>query len=312
MTAQTAPANSDTDILPYNVSPAGALTGELRKWHKITLGFEAFNTTEANNEQNPFADLRVDVNFTHGASSKSYMVPGYYAADGTAANSGAESGSVWLVHFTPDEVGTWEWEASFVEGENVAQNGGGTSASFFDGATGTFEVEPTDKTGRDHRGKGRLQYVGERHLRFAESGEWFLKAGSDSPENFLEYEDFDNTPNMTGNLKSWAPHQRDFVADNGDPTWSGGKGSEIIGAVNYLSNEGMNAFSFIPMTIGGDAKSVYPYISDNAADRLRFDCSKLAQWEVVFEHADRMGMFLHFKTQETVSADLLLLCLYLL
>jgi hypothetical protein len=151
--------------------------------------------------------------------------------------------------------------------------------------------------GRDHRGKGRLQYVGEHHLRFAETGEWFLKAGADSPENFLEYEDFDNTPNLTGNLKSWGPHQRD--SEIGDPTWRGGRGTEILGALNYLSNRGMNSFSFIPMTILGDARSVFPYVSDDAADRLRMDCSKLAQWEVLFEHADRRGMFLHFKTQET-------------
>lgn len=35
------------------------------------------------------------------------------------------------------------------------------------------------------------------------------------------------------------------------------------------------------------------------------DCSKLAQWEVVFEHADSKGMFLHFKTQETENECLL-------
>jgi len=104
---------------------------------------------------------------------------------------------------------------------------------------------------------------------------------------------------MTGNLKSWAAHQRDY--DAGHPTWGGGKGTEIIGALNYLSNEGMKSFSFIPMTIEGDAKSVFPYISDSPSDRLRMDCSKLAQWEVVFEHADRMGLFMHFKTQEVVS-----------
>jgi len=187
----SAQQRKDTDVLPYNVDPWGALTGELRLWHKITIGFEAFNTTERNADQNPFTDLRLDVTFTHTSASgetTAYLVPGYYAADGNAANSGADSGSVWLVHFAPDKVGAWDWKASFVEGKNVAQNGGGSSASYFDGAEGSFEVDETDKTGRDHRGKGRLQYVGQHHLRFAGSGEWFLKAGADSPENFLEYE----------------------------------------------------------------------------------------------------------------------------
>ena len=33
--------------------------------------------------------------------------------------------------------------------------------------------------------------------------------------------------------------------------------------------------------------------------RCRYDCSKLDQWEVVFTHADQLGLHLHFKTQET-------------
>jgi hypothetical protein len=32
---------------------------------------------------------------------------------------------------------------------------------------------------------------------------------------------------------------------------------------------------------------------------VHYDCSKLDQWEVVFEHADHLGLHLHFKTQET-------------
>jgi len=31
----------------------------------------------------------------------------------------------------------------------------------------------------------------------------------------------------------------------------------------------------------------------------RYDCSKLDQWEVVFEHASAAGLMIHFKTQET-------------
>ena len=33
--------------------------------------------------------------------------------------------------------------------------------------------------------------------------------------------------------------------------------------------------------------------------RLRFDCSKLDQWEIVFSHMDRLGLVLHVVTQET-------------
>jgi hypothetical protein len=120
-----------------------------------------------------------------------------------------------------------------------------------------------------------------------------------SPENFLAYEDFDGTPNIGGRRKSWSPHQKDYVP--GNPTWQSGKGSEIIGAINYLSNQGMKSFSFLTMNIIGDDQNVFPYISDLASDRTRFDVSKLAQWEILFEHADSMGMYLHFKTQETTN-----------
>ena len=68
----------------------------------------------------------------------------------------------------------------------------------------------------------------------------------------------------------------------------------------------MNVFSFLPMNINGDDKNVFPYISDNAGgDRQRIDISKTEQWEVVFQHADQIGLYLHFKTQETENDQLL-------
>ena len=162
-------------------------------------------------------------------------------------------------------------------------------------------MEATDKTGRDLRGKGLLEYVGEHYYRFAGTGEYFLKQGADSPENLLAYEDFDNTPNNGGYRKSWSAHAGDF--SSGDPSWAGGKGTELIGAINYLAGEGMNAFSFLPMNINGDDKNVFPYVS--TSDRTHIDVSKVDQWEIVFEHANSNGFFLHFKTQETENDQLL-------
>lgn len=156
------------------------------------------------------------------------LLPNSFAADGNAANTGATSGNVWVVHFAPDEIGIWTWTASFTKGPNVAQNGGGKPVkSFIDGKSGIFEVLYSDKTGRDLRGKGRLEYVGEHFYQFAGNKEWFLKAGADSPENFLAYDDFDGTPDIKGRRKSWAPHAKDYVA--GQPTWMNGKGTEMIG-----------------------------------------------------------------------------------
>jgi hypothetical protein len=123
-----------------------------------------------------------------------------------------------------------------------------------------------------------------------------------SPENFLAYNEFDNTPNFGNYRKSWAPHQQHYNAST-DPSWRNGKGTGIIGAINYLSNQGVNAFSFLTMNINGDDQNVYPYLTNTNFRRM--DVSKLAQWEIVFEHADRMGMFMHFKLAETENDHLL-------
>jgi Domain of unknown function (DUF5060) len=277
------------------------ILGELQKWHKLTLAFTGPFATETDVDVNPFMDYRLDVTFTHSTARKQYVVPGYFAADGNAAETSSSSGNQWYCHFAPDEIGLWQFDVAFVTGKNVAVNEGGTPAAF-NGESGSFLISPSDKTGRDHRGKGRLRYVGEHHLQFGE-GEWFLKAGVDSPENFLAYEDFDNTPNYRNRRKTWGPHKVDY--EFGNPSWQGGKGTGIIGAINYLSNQGLNAFSFLTMNIAGDDRNVFPYISDSAADRLRMDVSKLAQWEILFGHADQMGMFMHFKLAETENDELL-------
>lgn len=300
------------------VTAAGdvVVTGEFRTWHKITLAFlKGPPTSEGAATTNPFTDYRLDVVFTNNdgggvsssssSSSLALTVPGYYAADGDAANTGATAGSVWHCHFSPPATGSWTWQASFVTGKNVALQSPGSvkgTPTAFDGATGSFVIQATNKFGGDLRSKGLLRYIeGKHHLQFAETGEWFLKAGSDSPENFLAYDDFDNTPNNGGYRKSWSAHKQDYRL--GDPSWAGGKGTDIIGAVNYLSAQGMRAFSFLTMNINGDDKNVFPYVSPS--DRLRIDVSKTAQWEIVFEHADEKGLFLHFKTQETENDQLL-------
>jgi hypothetical protein len=286
-----------------------SLKGQLRQWHKITLDIEGPNSDE-NCSPNPFLDYRMNVTFSHAASGKSYLVPGFFAGDGKAGESSATGGNVWRCHFAPDETGAWEYSVSFRSGNEIAVSldpNEGAPVSF-DGLTGSFTVLPSDKTGRDFRAQGRLQYVGERYLKFAGSGQYFIKGGADAPENFLAYEDFDNTPNNGNRRKSWSPHLQDWKP--GDPQWKNGQGREIIGALNYLASEGLNVFSFLTMNINGDDKNVFPYVQSNGSpspqeDRRRFDLSKLDQWEIVFAHADSLGLYLHFKTQETENDQLL-------
>ncbi|MEM1303716.1 MAG: putative collagen-binding domain-containing protein, partial [Planctomycetota bacterium] len=51
----------------------------------------------------------------------------------------------------------------------------------------------------------------------------------------------------------------------------------------------------------GDGDNVWPMIAPDK--KLHYDCSKLDQWQVVFDHAQRNGVFLHFKLQETENDD---------
>jgi hypothetical protein len=276
------------------------ISGELKKWHRITITFDGPMTSEGA-EDNPFLNYRLDVTFTNGKSR--YTVPGFYAADGNADQTGANSGNKWRVYFVPDRVGQWSYSAVFGWGKNIALQPFSGGKSF---AEGNFYVGPSDKTTPDHRAKGMLRYVKKRYLQFAETKEFFLKAGADSPENFLAYCDFDGTFDLAGLedegeaqgeqfIHTYQPHIKDWC--KGDPTWRDGKGKGIIGALNYLASKGMNSVYFVTYNIDeGDGKDVWPWTSPQ--ERLRFDCSKLDQWEIVFNHMDRLGIMLHVVTQE--------------
>ena len=303
-TAQAQPAASEGEF---------TIAGVERKWHPLTVTFEGPSTKETATP-NPFRDYRLNVTFRHPASGASYVVPGYFAADGRAAETSASSGSRWRVHFTPGRMGEWTFSASFRQGEDVAlsmdEEAGAPVA--FDGASGAFSVRASNKSGRDVRGRGRLQYVGQRYLRF-ENGDYFLKGGADSPENFLAYAGFDNTyaraePGQersgeaeTAALHRYEPHVQDWKP--GDPTWQDGKGKGIIGALNYLASEGMNSVYFLTMNVDGDGDDVWPWVAPGQP--FRYDVSKLAQWNVVFDHMERRGLLMHVVTQETENDTLL-------
>jgi hypothetical protein len=301
-------------------------TGELKKWHTITLDCEGPMTSEWA-QPNPFTYYRMDVTFTHESGAPVLVVPAYYAADGNAAETSSAKGNIWRVHFTPEKTGVWHYQVSFKAGEKAAITEGGVSAGFSDGEKGSFTIGETDKKLPDNRAKGRLNYVGSRYLQWAETGEYFLKTGADSPENMLHYADFDGTLNGYGKLgkeylqllKTWQPHAQDYETTAESFTWQGGKGKNLLGAVNYLHKMGQNAFSFLTFSVDGDDGCVYPHLVKNDSTFInaskeskawekaivhdRFDCSKLDQWNRVFDYAETKGFFLHFKTFENESAS---------
>lgn len=290
------------------VLKAQKIDGELKKWHKVTLIFDGPECSETD-EFNPFMNYRLNVTFEHTASGKKYVIPGYFAADGNAGQTSATSGNKWKVHFAPCETGEWNYSVEFVKAEWAAirnwRNKKLPSGDYMDGKNGSFTISPSDKTGKDFRAHGRLQYVGKGYLKFAETNENFFKCGPDSPENFLAYYAFDgdfmNDGHKDNLVKTWEPHLKDWK--DGDPTWKNGKGKAIIGALNYLESKGMNSVSFLTNNINGDDRNVFPYIDYDTWDR--FDCSRLDQWEIVFTHAQKNGIFLHFKTLEHENQGLL-------
>ncbi len=279
------------------------LSGELRQWHPVTLTLNGPFAHERDRAPNPFTDYRFTVTFRHASGQPEFVVPGYFAADGRAAETSAEAGTRWRAHLSPDKAGRWTYTVHVTRGADAALEtaSAGAAVAPFDGKSGSFEVRPTNRTGRDFRNRGRLQYVGGHFLRFAGSGEHFLKAGPDSPETLLACSDFDGTVARKANvpLKTWAPHVRDWRP--GDPAWKNGRGKGIIGALNYLAASGCNVFSFLPYNAGGDGDNVWPFVSRN--ERRHYDCSRLDQWGIVFDHAQKLGLFLHFKLQEQENDD---------
>ena len=279
------------------------VSGELRQWHKVTLTLAGPQADETASAPNPFLDYRLSVVFTHESGTPSYSVPGYFAGDGNAGNSSATSGNKWRAHLAPDKTGRWNYRISFVSGKGVALESGsaGQAVGPLHGRTGTIQIAGSDKRAPDFRARGRLQYAGQHYLQFAGSGEYFLKLGTDSPETLLAYADFDGTvarkPQVP--LHAYAPHLENWTA--GDPTWKETKGKALIGAINYLASRGVNSISFLPYNAGGDGDNVWPFVERD--DKFHYDVSKLDQWQIVFDHAQQKGIYLHFKLQENEIDD---------
>ncbi len=305
-------AGSDTDDVFVVFAGTGqdvTLSGEPRKWHKLSLTFRHDQVLSEAGTPNPFLDLRLVVYFQH-ESGQVVTVPGFFAADGVAAESGATAGNCWRANFTPDLAGIWTYTTSFRSGSQIALDAdpaAGQPASF-DGTSGAFTIEPADPRDPGFLSRGRLEYVGGHHLQLAETHAGFLTNGAGSPENFFAYHEFDNTFDQGGALNDlntagaldglhhYDAHLADYV-DLGVPLWNG-KGQRIFGALSYLATRGVNSLFALSYNIdGGDGREVWPWFP--ATDKLRFDVSKLAQWERVVDHMTCAGIVWHVMTQET-------------
>jgi len=296
-------------------SPSGdgvaTLEGELTVWQPLTLRFAGPAAAEGDSDPNPFLDYRLTVRFV-SPGGRGYDVPGYFAGDGR----GGGAGDQWAARFAADEPGQWRWCASYRAGPGVAvalDPAAGAPAAF-DGAAGVFDVALAGEQGRtlpcspapllpcDFYTLGRLEYAGSHYLKFRD-GPYWIKTGTNSPENLLAYAGFEDaaaTP-APGFRHTYAAHVADWRP--GDPTLPGAadEGKGLIGALNYLAGAGVNSVYFLPMNLGGDGHDTWPFLSPD--DVTHYDLGKLARWRVVFEHAQRRGIALHVVLNETEPAN---------
>ncbi len=276
-----------------------AVEGPAAVWHPIALTFRGPEASETDVTPNPYLDVRLQVAFT-SPDNRRFDVPGFFDVDGRSTTKG----HAWRVRFTPDAPGMWKYAASFRSGAGVAIQLEPDAGQPIDLPTveGSLVVAPRDPEAPGFLKWGRLQYVGKHYLKFAD-GPYWLRGGTDEPEDFLGYEGFDRTPPK----HRYAAHVSDWRA--GDPDWGEGKGRGIIGALNYLASEHVNSIYFLTMNVGGDGKDVWPWSGpidpkgSASNDNLHFDTGKLRQWETVFDHAQRLGIFLHFVFNEAEEAN---------
>jgi len=287
---------------------AASVSGEMRQWHPLTVDFEGPAHSESDNQPNPFLDYRLTLQLT-SPTGASIEVPGFFAGDG----EGGGNGNVWRVRFSPDEAGQWQYTASFRSGAAVAieTDASAGSAMSFDGESGSFTVAERDSQAPGFLRYGALEYVGEHYLKFRD-GPYWLKSGTDSPENLLAYNGFDNTQDQGGVgptfLHSYDSHRADalplsdpfFISPDTERDSLG-----LTGALNYLSSQGVNSVYFLPMNLGGDGQDTYPFISpaNTRSAKTHFDISKLYQWSQIFDHAQRRGIALHVVLAETELAN---------
>ena len=144
---------------------ATKVSGELKLWYPVVLTFDGPSVDES---ESTFRNYRLNVTITKG--TKSFVVPGYFAADGNAAETSATSGNKWRAIFTPDEAGTWNYSVSFRQGVDIAISfdaKAGTSVKGVDGLKGKFKVAANSANEQGFFAKGKLNYVGEHFGQFA-------------------------------------------------------------------------------------------------------------------------------------------------
>lgn len=286
--------------LPF-IAQAGSISGDLSKWAPINIDFVGPTASETDTAPNPFLDYRLSVALT-SPNGDVHQVPGFFAGDG----NGGSQGNRWRVRFAADQVGQWRYQATLKSGSEIAVNTDLSAGSDvnIEGAAGEFSINQQSSDAPGFLAHGRLEYTGKHYLKFRD-GPYWIKSGTDSPENFLGYAGIDGTVDQGGSqfLHDYVTHRGDARGD--DPVFSnassGADSLGITGALNYLSDQGVNSIYFLPMNLGGDGQETYPFVGGKKTrfNKTHFDISKLHQWNQVLNHAQRRGIALNIQLSET-------------
>ena len=222
------------------------------KWSQVELEFNGPELLGMG-DPNPF-NILVDVDFT-GPSSQVYTIPAFFDGDGV----GGMDGNVWKARFSPDETGNWTYLTTSEE-EILNSLSGGFQVNDIPGCQSTLPNGLPDFTCT-----GRLNFVGEHYLRFA-NGDYWLKGGANEPEDFL-------VPGVNAGFSSKQA------------------------AIDYLANKGINSIYLMLDNIDGDRKNIWPWVGETQAEAKlnheRFDVARLAEWEDTFEMILERGLVLH-------------------
>jgi len=302
----------------------------------LPAGFPAHFETDdgvcTSGQFNPWLDYRLDLELTPPWSpNASIVVPGFFVGTGQV---GTTAGRRWRARVLPfGATGLWTYRARLWRecGANVLPaNQMPTSAPVLD-QTGQFLTVAAAASAPGFLARGPLRAVGDAYYQF-ENGSHFLKVGSGGPENFLAFHEFegwarhgDLQPNLPGGVPprlkdcsvgAWnnrGMHQEHLLPGGHryeahladwtpqDPVLPGNaqdQGKAIIGALNYLANQGVNSLYMLLMNLGGDSRDVAPFASigtdpctPNASTR-NYSVRRMQQWYIVFRHAMQKGIAL--------------------
>lgn len=120
------------------------VSGFKKALRSLTLDFEGPYRAE-----NPetFRDFHLSAIFENARDGIKLQIPGFFAADGRAGETGADAGQVWRVRFCPPSPGLWRYQARFRCGADVAliaDPEAGAPIRPIDAAEGAITIEPAE------------------------------------------------------------------------------------------------------------------------------------------------------------------------